>query len=42
MRYDNCQGRYGDDFDPATYRERTEYDPDMIIAHYYGGLLRRR
>ena len=42
MRYDNFQGRYGDDFDPATYRERTEYDPDMIIARYYFGLLRRR
>jgi S-formylglutathione hydrolase FrmB len=42
MRYDNCNGRYGEDFDPATYRERTEYDPDMIIARYYFGLLRRR
>ena len=42
MRYDNCNGRYGEDFDPATYRERTEYDPDMIIARYYLGLLRRR
>ena len=42
MRYDNCEGRYGDDFDPATYRERTEYDPDMIIARFYFGLLRRR
>ncbi len=42
MRYDNCNGRYGDDFDPATYRERTEYDPDLIIARYYFGLLRRR
>jgi enterochelin esterase-like enzyme len=42
MRYDNAAGRYGDDFDPATYRERTEYDRDMIIAHYYGGLRRRR
>ena len=42
MRYDNCQGRYGDDFDPATYRERTEYDPDMLIGQFYFGLLRRR
>ena len=42
MRYDNCNGRYSEDFDPATYRERTEYDPDMIIARYYFGLLRRR
>ena len=42
MRYDNCEARYGDDFDPATYRERTEYDPDMIIARYYRGSRRRR
>jgi poly(3-hydroxybutyrate) depolymerase len=42
MRYDNCEGRYGDDFDPATYRERTEYDRNMIIARYYWGLRRRR
>jgi pimeloyl-ACP methyl ester carboxylesterase len=42
MRYDNCQGRYGDDFDPATFRMRTEYDPNMIIARYFHGLLRRR
>ena len=42
VRYDNCQGRYGDDFDPTTYRERTEYDPEMIIARYYLRLVRRR
>ena len=42
MRYDNCQGRYDDDFDPATYRERTEYDPELIIARYYLRLVRRR
>jgi poly(3-hydroxybutyrate) depolymerase len=42
MRIDNIQGRYSDDFDPSTYRERTEYDPNMIIARYYLGLLRRR
>jgi poly(3-hydroxybutyrate) depolymerase len=42
MRYDNVQGRYADDFDPGTYRERTEYDPDMIVARFYLGLLRRR
>ena len=42
MRYDNCEGRYSDDFDPATYRERTVYDPDLIVARFYFGLLRRR
>jgi pimeloyl-ACP methyl ester carboxylesterase len=42
MLYDNHAGRYGDDFDPATCRERTEYDPDLIIARFYFGLFRRR
>jgi pimeloyl-ACP methyl ester carboxylesterase len=42
MRYDTCNGRYSDDFDPATYRERTVYDPNMIIARYYFALVRRR
>ncbi len=42
MRYDNCRHRYGDDFDPADFRMRTEYEPDMVIATYYHGLLRRR
>ena len=42
MRYNNVQERYNDDFDPATYRERTEYDPDLIISRYYFGLVRRR
>ena len=42
MRYDTAEERYSDDFDPATYRERTEYDPDMIVARFYFGLLRRR
>ena len=42
MRYYTCQGRYGDDFDPATYRERTEYNPDEVVARFYFGLLRRK
>ena len=42
LRYDTCAGRYSDDFNPATYRERTEYDPDMVIARFYFGLLRRK
>ena len=42
MLYYNCQGRYSDDFDPATYRERADYDPDEVIARYYFGLLRRK
>ncbi len=42
MLYDSGASGYGDNFDPSTYRERTEYDPDMIIARFYFGLLRRR
>ncbi len=42
MRYDACPGGYHAPFDPATYRERTSYDPDMVIARYYLGLLRRK
>jgi S-formylglutathione hydrolase FrmB len=42
MRYDNCQGRYGDDFDPATFRWRTTYDPNMVIARYGFKLIPRR
>ena len=42
MRYYTCQGRYGADFDPATYRPRTEYVPDEVIAKFYIGFLRRK
>ena len=42
MRYYTCQGRYGADFDPATYRPRSEYDPDEVIAKFYVGFLRRK
>jgi Putative esterase len=42
IRYTNIADRYGDDFDPATYRERTEYAPNMLIARFYFGLIRRR
>jgi S-formylglutathione hydrolase FrmB len=42
LRFDNVHGRYGDDFDPAAYRERTEYDPRMVIGRFYLGLVRHR
>ena len=42
MRYYNEQGRYGADFNPATYRPRSEYNPDEIIAKFYLGFLRRK
>ena len=40
MRYDTIQGRYRDDFDPSTYRARTSYDPNMLVARFYYGILR--
>ncbi len=42
MRYDNTEGRYLDDFDPATYRWKTCYDPNEIAATYYHGLAHSR
>jgi S-formylglutathione hydrolase FrmB len=42
MRYFNCEGRYRDDFNPATYRWKTEYDPDEVAGKFYFGLGRSR
>ncbi len=42
LRYDNFRHCYSDDFDPATYRERIAYEPELIVARYYCGLLKRR
>jgi hypothetical protein len=42
MRYDNVEGRYLDDFNPATYRWKTTYDPNEIAASYYCGLTHSR
>jgi hypothetical protein len=42
MRYDNTEGRYLDDFDPATYRWKTTYKPNEIAATYYHGLMHSR
>ena len=42
MRYGNCQDDNRADFDPSTYRWRTTYDPDEIIARFYLGLQRTR
>jgi poly(3-hydroxybutyrate) depolymerase len=41
VRYDNRQRNYSDDFDPATYVGRTEYEPDMVIARYYMKMVHR-
>ena len=42
MRYYTEQGRYRDNFDPATYVARTEYKPNQVIAKFYFGFLRRK
>jgi S-formylglutathione hydrolase FrmB len=42
MRYDTCDRGYRGRFDPTTYRERADYDPELVIARFYFGLLRRR
>jgi pimeloyl-ACP methyl ester carboxylesterase len=42
IRYHNSQNRYGDDFDPATFLMRTAYEPELVVATFYFGLLRRR
>ncbi len=39
LRYDTVQGDYMADFDPATYRWKTRYDPDEVVARYMGGLI---
>ena len=42
LRYGNVDGDFIEDFDPARYRWRTRYDPDEILARFYGGLVKVR
>ena len=42
MRYDNCEHNIREDFDPSTYRWKTTYDPDEVVARFYFGLKRSR
>ena len=42
MRYSNCDEIYLEDFDPATYRWKMNYDPKEIIGLYYFGLRKVR
>lgn len=42
LRYSNCDDNYRENFDPATYRWKTEYDPNEIVARFYFGLSRVR
>ncbi|MBW3597234.1 MAG: esterase family protein, partial [Planctomycetes bacterium] len=39
LRYSNMYGDYLADFSPATYRWKTTYDPDEVIARYAAGLI---
>ena len=42
MRYYTTEGRYRDNFDPATYVARTDYKENQIIAKFYFGFIRRK
>ena len=42
LRYSNCDEVYLEDFDPATYRWKTRYDPKEVIGVFYGGLMQVR
>jgi S-formylglutathione hydrolase FrmB len=42
MRYATAHHDYFEDFDPATFRWNTQYDPDAVIAVFYHGLDRVR
>ena len=39
LRYSTVNGDHFEDFDPATYRWTTQYDPDEVVARYWHGLL---
>lgn len=38
LLYDNCHGDVLEDFDPSTFRWRSDYNPDEIIGRFYCGL----
>jgi len=42
MRYSNVDQDYFEDFDPATFRWNTRYDPDAVIGVFYHGLRQAR
>ncbi len=39
LRYSNSDDLYFQDFNPATYRWKTHYDPKETIGIFYGGLM---
>lgn len=40
LRYTTCTGDARADFDPATFRWKTTYDPEETVGTFYGGLSR--
>jgi S-formylglutathione hydrolase FrmB len=40
LRYSTEDGNYHENFDPATYRWKTQYNPDEVIGRFYLGLRR--
>jgi S-formylglutathione hydrolase FrmB len=42
LRFSNCDEVYFEDFNPATFRWKTRYDPDEVIGLFYAGLMRVR
>jgi S-formylglutathione hydrolase FrmB len=42
LRYYNSDERYFENFDPATYRWKTNYEPNEVIGRFYHGLLPMR
>jgi S-formylglutathione hydrolase FrmB len=42
LRYSNRDGAYFEDFNPASYRWKTRYDPDEVIGISRFGLIRLR
>ncbi len=42
LRYYNSDEVYFENFDPATYRWKTRYEPDEVIGTFYNGLLQLR
>jgi poly(3-hydroxybutyrate) depolymerase len=42
LRYYNADAHYFEDFDPATYRWKTRYEPNEVIGKFYHGLLKLR
>jgi S-formylglutathione hydrolase FrmB len=42
LRYYNSDEYYFEDFDPASYRWKTIYEPNEVIGRYYHGLVKMR